>query len=1293
MSRITKKTAAMIIAFVLAFALAVATVMTYVGPYTANADGAGAETVINTKITERVKYGGSFTVADPGNNVTVSVKTPGGVVLEGSALGSVGVNGYTVKADELGVYRVTYTRTSTENSGSNKYTGSYFYNVECYSDYDYKFIVDGYGASIPTFVQSGTDAEEIVIPEATLYYYDETDEEWFPVNMEEDSSEVYCRVTYPDGSTTLYNMYDADDADATAWPAGGVTVKPEQAGTYFFTYYAQLAGGKNVMSEEYTMQAQTQFSDDTAPSLNVSGISSSESIGTEITLPAATATDNYDERVQVSITVTHTYAGENEARNVVAAVIDADTGYAKKDSEGNALYYKAAADDNTAYAYNSEGKRETTTNPAEAVVVTFDNDNFMSFYPTETGIYNVVYQAKDTSGNETAAHPYRINVSDTTAPQFDEFDTMIIPSNWGLNSVERAYDAVNHGDKGNADEAVKLESTDIAFPMPELIDNNDNDSDLRVSFTMSDPDKNTLLSFTNIYATEYSSSVTSSNSNYDNGKTYAFFRYWESGKYSVSDDFKITGEGISGDVYVLVKYDPDTKEYVGNFNFARGTATTGSYSVSYTARDTIGNSRSQTFSINLSSTLSDVGTPTIDFDAPDYLVFREYESDVTIDDVSIIDTQDTRLDIEYYLVFASTVDPETNPDFDTVLGNLTEYDAATDKGGYVELPSALGTNTLTLVNEGNGNELTVINSDGDEVTVTVTASTVYVIAKATDDVGNVESLVTPIEVVDSDAFSAAPSISFGALDVSGKAGEEIVVGSAVISYGSDYLRDYTGFELYVQRVANADNEAVDENPLGDVAFETYSANANADGYSQLANRTYIDNIRFTPSNAGIYMVVVRAYNVLGQSDVRMAFVQITGNSGGGIEVSAASNLPSTLSVGQTYKLNSKYNVNTDSIPGTSEDATFGIVRSIKGGKIAVVGNEVTVYSTGYYEFTDYVYEQSLDNGYTGSNALQSMIRYEYINRNDGSEVVGNAAGNTANGDYSYKGISSANLAVSTTTVNATDSSTAVFELQGTMPVYSTKYAEDNKVFVVLPNLSAYSTNGAASDIEVDVVDADGDSAAVYMAGDTIPSTYASAFEAYCEDKGITFEGNMAMFVPTEDGVYTISYIATLNNRVVTSDEYTIKVGDVVAPNIDVAVGSINGTRVTGTTVSANVGDTFDFASITVNEPSTGFSYTKELIDPNNSVIATLTSRTLANNGSSYTLGIAGQYRVVYTVTDDAGNPTVVKYTIVVSSSSSTSPSSGAVTTLAVVLIIVGVLLVAGVVIYLIRFRRRKPNKR
>ena len=1277
MSRITKKTAAIIIAFVLAFALAVATVMTYVGPYTAAADGADAQTVINTKITERVKYGSSFTVAEAGDGVSVSVKTPGGIVLEDDELGSAGSDGYTVNANELGIYRITYTRTSTENSGTNSYVGSYYYNVECYNDYEYMFIVDGYGATIPTFVQAGS--ESIELPGATLYYLDEEYDEWFPVNTEEDGSVVTCTVTAPDGTVT----------------ENATTIDPSQQGTYFVTYVAQLAGGENVMSEQYTMQSQARFTDEIEPDLNVSGVPSSESIGTEVTIPTATVSDNYDARVQTIITVTHDYG--NGETGVRAAVIDKTTGYAAKDAEGNTLYYAAADGDETAYAYGADGKRETTTDPAKAVMVTFDNNNFMSFYPTETGIYTVTYQAVDASGNETVPHPYRINVSDTTAPQFDEFDTSIVPTGWGISSVSRAYDPDLGDTDGVEGDTVRLASTNIAFPIPELVDNSDNDSDLRVSFTMSDPERNTLLSFTNIYATEYSSSVTSSNSNYDGGKTYAFFRYWESDKYTVGDDFKITGEGISGDVYALVRYDEEADEFIGNFNLGLGTSRTGAYSVSYTARDSVGNSRTQSFTVNAESSFTDSVAPTVDFDAPDRLVFREYENDVTIDDVMFSDSIDTRLDVEYYLVYASDVAADTDPDFDTVLGDLEEYDETTNEGGYIELDSTLGLTSLTLVNEGSGNELTVMNADGDEVTVTVDADYVYVIGRATDDVGNSESYVEAMEVVDSAEFTAAPSITFGTLDVSGVAGEQIVVGSAVIGYDSAYSRDYTGFELYVQRVANADNEAVDENPLGDVSFETYSANDNAADYSALANRTYIDNIRFTPSNAGVYMLVIRAFDVFGHSDVNMAFIQITGNTGGGIEVSAASNLPSSLEVGRTYTLNDKYNINPDIIPGvSSEDATFGIVRSVSGGRMSIMGNEVTVYSTGYYEFTDYVYEQSLDNGYTGSNTLQSLVRYEYTNRDDGASVTGNYAGDTANGDYSYKGIASANVVASTTTVNATDTSSAVYELQGVMPSYSNKYTTDEPVFVVLPNMSAYSSNGGATDIEVNVTDADGNAADVYMAGETIPELYAADFEAYCEANDITFAGNMAMFVPKEDGVYTVTYTAVLNNRVSTSDEYKISVGDVVAPDITVNVGSINGSKVeVASTASASVGDTFDFATINVNgESTTGFSFLKELVDPNGTVIATLTSRTLANtNGTPYTLSTAGQYTVNYEATDAAGNTTRISYTIVVSSSSSTSPSSGAVTTLAVVLIIVGVLLVAGVVIYLIRFRRRKSDKK
>ena len=249
--------------------------------------------------------------------------------------------------------------------------------------------------------------------------------------------------------------------------------------------------------------------------------------------------------------------------------------------------------------------------------------------------------------------------------------------------------------------------------------------------------------------------------------------------------------------------------------------------------------------------------------------------------------------------------------------------------------------------------------------------------------------------------------------------------------------------------------------------------------------------------------------------------------------------------------------------------------------------------------------------------------------------------------------------------------------------------------VILPNISAYSPNAAAEDIDIEITDADGNAPVYYMAKDkaSMDATYAAAVDKVTGGTDLSgFYGNMAMFVPTEDGVYTITYTATLNNQTVTT-EYTISAGDVIAPTIKVDVGVINGkTQVAADSVSASVGSSFDFASITVeNEPTTGFTFKKELIDPSGATVATITSQNLANNGSSYELSTAGQYTVQYTVTDAAGNSISVKYTIVVSSSSVSNPSSGAVTTLAVVLIIVGVILIAGVVIYLIRFRKRKPN--
>ena len=490
-----------------------------------------------------------------------------------------------------------------------------------------------------------------------------------------------------------------------------------------------------------------------------------------------------------------------------------------------------------------------------------------------------------------------------------------------------------------------------------------------------------------------------------------------------------------------------------------------------------------------------------------------------------------------------------------------------------------------------------------------------------------------------------------------------------------------------------------ENPLSNVAFETYSM-------AQAGNYTiHADNIRFTPSVAGTYMVVFRAYNVMGDSVVKVMFADVVrGGNNGGATTSAASSLPSTLEVGRTYKLTDSYNVDPADYAGSGADSTYGIVRSIKGGKVSIVGNELTAYSVCSYSLTDYTFLH--ENTAIGDNNISGNISYEYVNTTDNGTATGNYAGvTTGSANYNYVGISTPNVEQPRTDyVNASDTTTAAFQLQGVMPTYSalwddawTAESEDMPNVVILPNISAYSPNAAAEDIDIEITDADGNAPVYYMAKDkeSMDDTYKAAVAKLTGKTGTDlsgFYGNMAMFVPTEDGVYTITYTATLNNQTVTT-EYTISAGDVIAPTIKVDVGVINGrTQVAADSVSASVGSSFDFAAIRVeNEPTTGFTFKKELIDPSGATVATITSQNLANNGASYELSTAGQYTVQYTVTDAAGNSISVKYTIVVSSSSVSNPSSGAVTTLAVVLIIVGVILIAGVVIYLIRFRKRKPN--
>ena len=171
--------------------------------------------VVKTNVTNRVKYGETFNVTQ--GSGTVTVKNPGGEYVTPDENGN-------VTANQVGIYEVTYSYSGTGDYGD--YAG-YTYNVEVYMDYEYKLVVEGNGAGIPTYW--GTDSAPFTLPTATLYYLDEDTDTWFP---DPDSADkVFVRVTEPNGTVTRYTKAQLE-ADA------GQTVTTAAEGMYFFTYYS-----------------------------------------------------------------------------------------------------------------------------------------------------------------------------------------------------------------------------------------------------------------------------------------------------------------------------------------------------------------------------------------------------------------------------------------------------------------------------------------------------------------------------------------------------------------------------------------------------------------------------------------------------------------------------------------------------------------------------------------------------------------------------------------------------------------------------------------------------------------------------------------------------------------------------------------------------------------------------------------------------------------------------------------------------------------------------------------------
>lgn len=380
-------------------------------------------------------------------------------------------------------------------------------------------------------------------------------------------------------------------------------------------------------------------------------------------------------------------------------------------------------------------------------------------------------------------------------------------------------------------------------------------------------------------------------------------------------------------------------------------------------------------------------------------------------------------------------------------------------------------------------------------------------------------------------------------------------------------------------------------------------------------------------DAKYYTVTVRVFDVDGRNNVYgYTMTGVEPNSQNNAETSAIPSIGTSGNVNVSYKLNNSV---IKGIP-SDDDSRFFVVRKISGGTFSLMGNEFNAKSQGKYTVQD---------GYINEKNIAADNSFNY-----GEDVK---FGGANNGVYNF---------------GITDVASPVIELQDTMPTYAEKYIDSSSSELKLPVAIAYTDNGMA-EVEVTVKDPD--------AHDVEVTDYK--------------------FKATKDGAYTVTYTATYGNASPTTATYTINVGDVFAPPFTVdTTGRYDVNR------TARVGDAFTFGKMVLDstEDAANVTVTKKLIDPSKNEVSSATvtgsytnNKDKEDNGTDVKFDMAGEYEVVYTAKDAAGNEYVQRYTITVVSSGSSSPTTW--TTLSTVLIIVAVVLLAGVIVYVVRFRKVK----
>lgn len=803
------------------------------------------------------------------------------------------------KFNEIGAYTV-------------KFANGYSYVVSCTLDKDYELRVAHNGADIPTYLQAGGT---FTLPAAAMWYKSENEYIDYEKEIDAKIATVYCEI---EGATVKYkgNAHTGDiivsgDYNPEKDGADKYEITLPNAQTYTVHYYCKVNGGSKYIFKDYTVNVQKKFEDKSAPSLGLVNVPQNISLNTKVTLPKATATDNYDKNVKVEITVEEFDKDQNKYVPVK---------HVEPDEDGYGI----------AYSDEEYAKLEDEV---------FENDYNLSFYPIHATKYLITYSAVDDSGNRVVSdHVYDPTASDRTAPVLKNIDEDKIPTVWGLSKVSRAIKGNETGTSTDLTEAEKL----LKFPTPEFVDNSRETP--KVKFELRDTvNNNVVISFENI------------NDKEGDGAKYKYSSSKPSaGLYPTEGENGITWASLVNDGLDLTKYT--------ELDSMKGKTVTGKYTVRYEARDSVPHTTSRTYNIDIQDEFSDTKAPLINdvkFDDK-FIVFTNEETDFNIPVLEVSDDNDAKPTVEYKL-YAADVNGAAKT------GDNSEITVEGGETAKLELIDNVPTLTVDddkvikfndtykylvysiVATDDVGNEATLSNKkEGvafkkEDLIAVVDGSK---LAAPTLEFNGNGVVTTPSE----------PSTRATGFVAEMKEGVRTTVGGFAVtpntSNEADKNREFYGFEISLYTVKDKNATNGDQTPelwtAGEVTLKTYWDDKN--------KVLHVDDITFAAPRVDQVIVFVRAYSVSGASTIAGKTINVTKKDSSGGTTSAID----WRNEGTVY---TEYTIKNRELQ-TPEDIDLNqnyIVREIVGnGKFALTGFRFSAYNAGSFTFSEYYNKK--DNG-------------------------------------------------------------------------------------------------------------------------------------------------------------------------------------------------------------------------------------------------------------------------------------------------------------------------------------------